>query len=288
MISVNLFDRCNINHRIPHTHNHNKLGRCWGCMQENLPKTIQYVTNGSGILDIFRNECITTDFKYSCTNNKILWIREARSIDSSPYKYVKDNYKYLFNEVGITNIYTWDEELLDVDDRVKWTFGTGSTILENDMKLYEKENNISMLASNKQKTDLQKIRLQLAKKLVNEIDVFGSSVGRHLPSKLESLKSYRFCITIENEISGMAISEKIIDCFLTGTVPVYLGSALPTRLGFCEEGVIRWNDNIDMKTLTKELYAELYPYVKQNYKTALKYINAADYTFGEQGFYWSN
>jgi alpha(1,3/1,4) fucosyltransferase len=45
-----------------------------------------------------------------------------------------------------------------------------------------------------------------------------------LPSKLESLADYRFCLCFENVVLRGWITEKLFDCFVAGTIPIYLGA----------------------------------------------------------------
>jgi alpha(1,3/1,4) fucosyltransferase len=42
--------------------------------------------------------------------------------------------------------------------------------------------------------------------------------------KLETLSQYRFSLCLENSVFEGYISEKIFDCFFTGTIPIYLGA----------------------------------------------------------------
>lgn len=43
-------------------------------------------------------------------------------------------------------------------------------------------------------------------------------------SKLDTLSKYRFCLCFENMAMDGYITEKIIDCFYAGTIPLYLGA----------------------------------------------------------------
>jgi hypothetical protein len=56
----------------------------------------------------------------------------------------------------------------------------------------------------------------------NPIDIFGRGAD-YLPDKLEGLLPYRFSIAIENTSAPHYFTEKINDCFLAYTVPVYYG-----------------------------------------------------------------
>jgi hypothetical protein len=55
------------------------------------------------------------------------------------------------------------------------------------------------------------------------VDVFGK--GRNfIQSKLDGLQDYRYSIAIENSVTEHYWTEKLTDCFLSMTVPIYLGA----------------------------------------------------------------
>ena len=72
-----------------------------------------------------------------------------------------------------------------------------------------------------------------------------------------------FSVAIEN-----TFSEKILDCFLTGTVPIYLG-ATNLRSIFDIGGIINLDKSFDVNSLTPELYKILYPHIVKNYIISL-------------------
>ena len=84
-----------------------------------------------------------------------------------------------------------------------------------------------------------------------------------------------FNIAIENvSCDDNYFSEKIIDCFLTGTVPVYHGCI---HIGefFDERGILSFQtqEELDtiMNSLTPEKYQEMLPYVEANYKKCFEW-----------------
>ena len=85
---------------------------------------------------------------------------------------------------------------------------------------------ISVIASNKTITPEHKARLEFAKKLKKhygkEIDFYGRGF---LPmvDKLDSLVDYRFQVVLENSSYDHYFSEKLTDCILAGTYPIYYG-----------------------------------------------------------------
>ena len=52
---------------------------------------------------------------------------------------------------------------------------------------------------------------------------FNNNVGRNVTNKIEFLKSYKFSISMENSEGNGYISEKIVESFLAGTIPIYYG-----------------------------------------------------------------
>ena len=81
-----------------------------------------------------------------------------------------------------------------------------------------------------------------------------------------------FHICIENNNAKDYFTEKIIDCIISKTVPVYYGCP---NIGeyFDLNGIIIINKNnyIDIiNNLTEETYYKMLPYIKKNYNTWLK------------------
>ena len=79
--------------------------------------------------------------------------------------------------------------------------------------------------SNNRSTDF--FRLKFIEKLnkYKQIDMGGkylNNVG-YISNKIEFLSSYKFSIAMENSEGDGYVSEKIIDSFLAGTIPIYYG-----------------------------------------------------------------
>ena len=74
-------------------------------------------------------------------------------------------------------------------------------------------------------------RLEFIKQLNNykHVDMGGkflNDVGGIIRNKIEFLKPYKFSISMENSNGDGYLSEKIIDSFLAGTIPIYYGDYL--------------------------------------------------------------
>jgi len=44
-------------------------------------------------------------------------------------------------------------------------------------------------------------------------------------NKIETISNYKFCICAENVEYDGYVTEKIIDCFIAGTIPIYFGTS---------------------------------------------------------------
>lgn len=64
-------------------------------------------------------------------------------------------------------------------------------------------------------------------KKLDFVDFYGwgneDNLKPHVSKKWDGLKSYKFCLTIENSHEKNYISEKFYDCILTNTIPIYFG-----------------------------------------------------------------
>jgi hypothetical protein len=79
-----------------------------------------------------------------------------------------------------------------------------------------------------------------------------------------------FSVTIENSKYETYWTEKILDCFACGTIPIYHGAS---DIGdyFNMDGIIILNDNFDPNTLTPDLYLSKEDAIIDNYERAIKY-----------------
>lgn len=85
---------------------------------------------------------------------------------------------------------------------------------------------ISVITSNKAATKGHQDRIEFVKKLKQHygdlIDVYGNGVN-NFEDKWDVLAPYKYHISIENSSSKYYWTEKISDCYLAGTFPIYYG-----------------------------------------------------------------
>jgi hypothetical protein len=75
------------------------------------------------------------------------------------------------------------------------------------------------------------IRLRMARKWVDWVDVYGRGWPKDLPnyrgiciSKVDVLRTYRYALVFENQRQPGYVTEKLLDTFASGTVPLYHGA----------------------------------------------------------------
>lgn len=90
-------------------------------------------------------------------------------------------------------------------------------------------------------------------------------------TKDQVISPYQFSIAMENMQHNYYFTEKLIDCFVTDTVPIYWGCSAIDEF-FDDRGMLRFEsiEELDSihKKLSPELYLEMLPYVRENRKRA--------------------
>lgn len=217
--------------------------------------------------------------------NKYGWLCESREISETINLKIKHNtghYKKFFS-----GIFTCDESLLDDPFFIYCPPGSNLPWTKSqDMEIYQKTKFCSMICSPKARTEGHRFRLKVAEELKTRIDLFGGAhgslrigegigpAGDWWRSKLPALKDYRFSIVFENAIYDKYYTEKITDCFATGTIPIYWGTKKISE-DFNPDGIIFWEDFKGLESLTADLYLSKMDAIKDNFDR-VKRLESAD------------
>ncbi|MCQ2966110.1 MAG: glycosyltransferase family 10 [Alphaproteobacteria bacterium] len=220
---------------------------------------------------------------------------ETESIIPNEYAIFK-THKGIEND--FTGILTYSEELLDNLNNAIFFNGLAQvwygqeicngkkdpvSLSNNNYK--NKTNNISMICSDKLMTKMHYIRHAIAQEALisNKVDVYGKFSNKPIAFKSEALKNYRFHIVVENDIKPYNWTEKIMDCFASMTIPIYVGAS---KIGqfFNEDGIINASNLVEcpenlskiIKNCTVEEYESRLNAVKDNYQRSLQYLNPDD------------
>lgn len=175
---------------------------------------------------------------------KCLYIQESRAI-------IPLVYKYLLNHPEIADlfqfIFTSDYDILNKYQNARFLpaggvwYGTERWGGKPSVNLYKSKcKNISILSSYKARCELHRFRKDIALYYTNSgiVDTFGSYNGGREVKPWETLNQYRYSIVIENQQSPYYFTEKIMNCFASFTVPIYVGAS---KIGefFNEDGIIQ-------------------------------------------------
>jgi len=218
-------------------------------------KYIEWVKDPSLLETFYIDNLISTAFSDKVGGVKYGWIHESREVASNIFLDVKQNYEKYFEVFKY--IFTHNKELLELDSRFKWCPANGYWI--EDAKLYPKSKMISFITSNKNFTEGHKKRLEWVNKIGDQVDLFGRGFNE-IETKEEGLCDYMFSVVIENGFYQSYFTEKLLDCFATGTIPVYLGTS---DIGdyFNKDGIIDLTEEFDV---SEEIYYSKMDAIKEN------------------------
>ena len=224
-------------------------------------------------LVIFTDNCLNqVEETY---NKKIAWLLESTEVSKSCYEWIKTN------NLKFDYVLTFNKELLDRKENYLFNPVGGCWIKPEDQKIYTKTKNLSIIASSKRNYVGQLLRHQVIEKFREHIDLFGRGYNA-IEYKLEALKDYRFSITIENVQKDWYFTEKLIDCFQTGTIPIYYGCPDIGKF-FNTKGMIIFNNLSDLNNIVNNLnentYNEMLQYIEENYNKSKEYIISEDYMY---------
>ena len=234
-----------------------------------VSRFINWVFDRSAEETFYVDDSINSVFTTEDDSIKYAWILESKyvckitdQIEDNPEKYLS-KFKYIF---------THNKKLLSIDPKFKWCPANGFWI--KTPKLYDKTKMISFITSNKNFTEGHRERLKWVEKIGDQVDLYGRGF-REIETKEEGLCDYMFSIVIENGFYESYFTEKILDCFATGTIPIYLGSPDIADY-FNSYGILQLKDEFDV---SEDLYYDRISAVKVNFERVRQYEVLEDFIY---------
>jgi hypothetical protein len=186
-------------------------------------------------------------------------------------------------------ILTWDEELLKLPNAKRFLQPYSAHWIDIlNYNKWDKEFSVSTVVGGKNETVGHKMRHQLYYRqseitvpkrfyISSAISIQNTYNSPYLGKSKEPMFDSMFHICIENVgRRENAITEKLIDSLVTGTVPIHWGCTNLDEF-FDTRGIIVAKDVDDIvqicNQLTPELYHDMKPYIENNKKNALKYFD---------------
>jgi len=216
------------------------------------------------------------DFVSKIKGLKIAWLIEPVEFNCQ-YNYIESMKNYF------DYILTHDYRFID-NKKVLFCPLVGHWI--KDKNIYPKNKMLSIIASGKNQLEGHHIRHHVIRtpEFSKYIDgVFGNAYN-YIEDKLIGLRDFRFHLVIENIRRDCWFTEKLIDAFVTGCLPIYWGCPSIDKY-FDERGMIEIDGAISLKTaleqyLTPSYYESCLPYIKENFKIATNdYLTPEDYIY---------
>tara|TARA_A100001515_G_scaffold14178_1_gene10627 strand:+ start:1746 stop:2609 length:864 start_codon:yes stop_codon:yes gene_type:complete len=256
------------------------------------PKIAEWgFNNGSSIYVLFDNHIARFLEPLTPGMLKYGWVCESRTMTSGLSEFLKTNHSALFNAGGYKKIFVHEKELTKLNQNFVYC-PAGSNLPwtpRSEYKIYKKSKVCSLLCSAKSGLDGHNDRIAALEKFKDDPQVnimggvfgsprvgFSSNLDLEWHSKKDALYDYMFTLCSENDISAGYYTEKITDCFATGTIPIYRGDPDIGQV-FNKDGIIEFTDDFDTSILTKELYESKMDAIKDNLER-VKNLEMADDT----------
>lgn len=195
---------------------------------------------------------------------KFLWTLESPYFNGRVFDYIQKNLRVVLEVYE--KIFTYSSKLLALDPKFCFVPAMGTWV--RSIGIRPKTRLLSMITSCKSITPLHRFRRQFAKDHQDRIDVFGKGF-RPVAYKEEGLDDYMFTVCIENAEEDGYFTEKVLDAFATGTVPVYKGTRSIAN-HFDADGILFLEDT-PLSQLTPKLYESKRKAIENNARKVREY-----------------
>jgi hypothetical protein len=223
----------------------------------------------------FFDDAISDGLDIDIDTRKYGWLAESRSITPAIIKKIKNDPSYFIEKYDL--IFTHEKEICKIHEKFKFVQNPSAVTWVRQPKIYNKTKLISMISSTKNFCQGHQYRLDWVSKLQKDLDLYGRGF-REISYKEEALRDYMFSIVIENDSYETYFTEKILDCFACGTIPIYHGSPDISTF-FNKDGIIILKDNFSIKDLNQDLYYSKIEAIKDNFNKISNIIYPEDELF---------
>lgn len=214
------------------------------------------------------------DWQFYNAANYFGWLSESSEIIKDTISEILQRLKEI--EKTYQAIFTSDKRLLERSSIFQKAHN-GSTLpwAKQIPKNYQKSKILSIIASNKAITEGHLLR-QKAIEQYKKAEVFGT--GRNEIQKKESaLWPYFFSVVIENAKYPEYFTEKITDCFISKTIPIYYGNPNIGNI-FDTQGILTY-ETTDPAELSSSLYFSKKKAIEKNFEIVLNLENPDDHIY---------
>lgn len=185
-------------------------------------------------------------------------------------------------------ILTFNQKILDnCPNAIKYVYGT-TWITEKNIDVSLKKFKLSSITGHKQWAPGHMFRIDLYKhqtlctvpSVFYRSDKIGSLHNNPIlgSSKFPLFETFQFSLVIENSRQINYFTEKLCDCLITKTIPIYYGAPNIAEYFDTTGWIILDNENVDeaikkIGTLTPDWYSKYTSTIEKNYKKVQTYID---------------
>jgi len=227
------------------------------------PKYVKWVKDKSSDISFYLDHTIMSGLNDNDDKVKYAWLNESKAIVNTAFDSVIQNYKEVCEKYEF--VFTSYKKMCQLSTNIKW-INVNSYWIESP-KIYDKMKLVSMITSLKNVCKGHVYRKTWIDKLKGDVDMFGNGF-KPVKLKEEGLADYMFSVAMENDSYETYFTEKILDCFATGTIPVYWG-APDIGEHFNMDGIILLDENFSVNQLSAEYYYSKMDAVKDNFERVM-------------------
>lgn len=254
------------------------------------PHNFRFVRNERRPVTFYTDGCLDIALNHPADGIKVAWLVESREFSKTHYVVAAKNVS------NFDYIISHDRDWLDSIQPITSEYG-GATLLYaplggswiKDWAVFPKVKEVSMMTTDKIKTDghllRRDIQLSVYSGDIRPIVLYGRG-SNPIESKATALRSYKFSVVVEPTRCRGYFTEKLIDCFSQGTVPIYWGDPEIERT-FHPKGVIPFETSKDLDVILDKIwrgeikYEDYFPAIWINLEKAKQFRCIEDWLFGE-------
>lgn len=215
--------------------------------------------------------------EHSKNTYNVAWLIEPKVILPTSYQYVMENYGR-FNLILSHHL-----DFVKTLPNAQWYPNNMLWVAKEDFKIYQKSKGVSIIASGKNHTKGHQLRHDLIK-CCNTMDIFGYGYNP-IEHKISALRDYMFNVAIENCDTPCYYSEKLLDCFVTGTIPIYWGTD-HVKQHFNPDGIYFCKNLNELIDTVQNIYNDPLTYylskinaINDNFRYGQRYTSPESYIF---------
>jgi hypothetical protein len=208
----------------------------------------------------------------------ICWLLEPKAIHPNGFDYIVNACGHMHFDY----VMCFDDSVRDALPKGKTLFWTpgGSYMYRKDWGIWDKSKNVSIIASSKTWAPGHRFRQEVIAQYGNQFDFICGHGRNFVPDKIDALRDYRYSVAIENSSVNRYFTDKITDCFLAGTVPIFWGCPKIGEI-FDPAGIIQFETLDELKialaNCNESDYLSRMPAIQHNFELAKQYAIVEDY-----------